>query len=268
MEACQATVVVGTRPAPSSGINGDSAHACPDLPGTTVVGAIYRADRSDRDYGRLWGRRGNRGRRIPGLGDHHVDRVAEVTDRRAVALAGHIGDVPTATAGLASTDPTVRATALGALLRLDHLTSEILTVALTDADPGVRRRAAQLAAGFPDVVLTGALRDSETLVAEMAAWACGEHEVVDDETLGLLIELGSKHREPLVREAAIAALGAIGDERGLATILKGCSDKPAIRRRSVIALAPFEGPEVEAALAKALTDKDWQVRDAAEELGN
>jgi HEAT repeat protein len=189
-----------------------------------------------------------------------------MTDRRAVALAGHIGDVATATAGLVSPDPTVRATALGAFLRLDQLTAEILTEFLDDADPGVRRRAAQLAAGFPDVALLGALHDSETLVAEMAAWACGEHEVVDDQTLDALIDLGSTHREPLVREAAIAALGAIGDERGLATILKGCSDKPAIRRRSVIALAPFEGPEVDAALAKALTDKDWQVRDAAEEL--
>jgi HEAT repeat protein len=43
-------------------------------------------------------------------------------------------------------------------------------------------------------------------------------------------------------------------------------DKPAVRRRAVIALAPFEGPAVEEALAKALTDRDWQVRQAAEDL--
>jgi hypothetical protein len=35
----------------------------------------------------------------------------------------------------------------------------------------------------------------------------------------------------------------------------------------VLALAPFEGPEVDAALARALTDRDWQVRQAAEDIG-
>jgi HEAT repeat protein len=69
-----------------------------------------------------------------------------------------------------------------------------------------------------------------------------------------------------VREAAVAALGAIGDERGLPAILHGCSDKPAIRRRAVLALAPFDGPDVDAALKSALDDRDWQVRQAAEDL--
>ncbi len=39
-----------------------------------------------------------------------------------------------------------------------------------------------------------------------------------------------------------------------------------MRRRAVIALAPFDGPEVDAALAAALGDRDWQVRQAAEDL--
>jgi hypothetical protein len=34
----------------------------------------------------------------------------------------------------------------------------------------------------------------------------------------------------------------------------------------VIALAPFEGPEVDAALERARADRDWQVRQAAEDL--
>jgi hypothetical protein len=33
-----------------------------------------------------------------------------------------------------------------------------------------------------------------------------------------------------------------------------------------LALAPFDGPEVTAALEKALLDRDWQVRQAAEDL--
>ena len=39
-----------------------------------------------------------------------------------------------------------------------------------------------------------------------------------------------------------------------------------MRRRAVLALAPFESPEVDAALERALVDRDWQVREAAEEL--
>ena len=46
----------------------------------------------------------------------------------------------------------------------------------------------------------------------------------------------------------MAALGAIGDPAGLAAILAATDDKPAVRRRAVIALAPFEGAEVDAAL--------------------
>ena len=69
-----------------------------------------------------------------------------------------------------------------------------------------------------------------------------------------------------MREAAVAALGAIGDERGLTAILKACDDKPTVRRRAVLALAPFDGDDVKAALTKALDDRDWQVRQAAEDL--
>ncbi len=39
-----------------------------------------------------------------------------------------------------------------------------------------------------------------------------------------------------------------------------------MRRRAVLALAPFDGPEVDAALQAALGDRDWQVRQAAEDL--
>ena len=72
----------------------------------------------------------------------------------------------------------------------------------------------------------------------------------------------------MCREAAVAALGAIGDPAGLPAILAATTDKPAIRRRAVIALAPFDGPDVDAALERARTDRDWQVREAAEELSS
>ena len=114
--------------------------------------------------------------------------------------------------------------------------------------------------------LRGALLDADDTVVEAAAWACGEHVAVDDDVLATLIELGVSAPDALVREACVAALGAIGDARGLPTILHGCADKPAIRRRAVLALAPFEGAQVNAALQLALTDRDWQVRQAAEDL--
>jgi hypothetical protein len=52
----------------------------------------------------------------------------------------------------------------------------------------------------------------------------------------------------------------------LAAILQATTDKPAVRRRAVLALAPFEGPEVDVALERARHDRDWQVRQAAEDL--
>jgi HEAT repeat protein len=74
------------------------------------------------------------------------------------------------------------------------------------------------------------------------------------------------HDDPLCRESAIAALGAIGEEAGLSSVIAGLDDKPAVRRRAVVALAAFEGPQVDAALERARGDSDRQVRDAVDEL--
>ena len=195
--------------------------------------------------------------------------------RRSVAVAGHTGDVDTARRGLGHVDGAVRGTALGALQRLGALGDDELAAALTDPDASVRRRASEIAARHPTVDLLGVLGDSDPAVVEAAAWACGEREVADDAVLDALIALATGHGpggEPLVRESAVAALGAIGADRGLDAILAGTADKPAIRRRAVLALAPFVGPdhprraEVAAALDRALADRDWQVRQAAEDL--
>jgi HEAT repeat protein len=152
------------------------------------------------------------------------------------------------------------------LLRLGELTDEQLRAALTDEAPSVRRRAAMIAGHRPSVSLLKVLGDTDETVVEAAAWACGEQEQVDDDVLETLIDLGVASSDALVREACTAALGAIGDPRGLPTILHGCTDKPAVRRRAVLALAPFEGAEVDAALQAALVDRDWQVRQAAEDV--
>jgi HEAT repeat protein len=190
--------------------------------------------------------------------------------RREVAVAGHAGDRATVIAGRASADPAVRATALGALERLGELTRGDLDEALRDEEPTVRRRAAELAAQHPDVALLDALADRDARVVEMAAWACGEQQrQIDDATLARLIELARSAADDLVREAAVAALGAIGDERAVDAIVAAVDDKPTVRRRAVLALAPFVGEQrapVEDALQRALADKNWQVRQAAEDL--
>jgi HEAT repeat protein len=186
--------------------------------------------------------------------------------RREVAIAGHTGDVATARRALDDADPHVRELALGACARLGVLSDDDVRSALRDPAPGVRRRAAELAAARPDVDLLVALGDADATVVEQVAWACGEHGAVSDTVMQRLVDLARSAGVALVRESAVAALGALGDERGLDAILSGCRDQPAVRRRAVLALAPFDGPQVEAAIDAALADRDWQVRQAAEDL--
>ena len=125
-----------------------------------------------------------------------------------------------------------------------------------------------MAAGLAGPDLAPLLGDGDPSVVEVAAWALGERGADSAAAVDELVGVAGSHDDPLCREAAVAALGAIGDERGLPAILAAMSDKPAVRRRAVIALTPFEGPEVDAAMAAALDDRDWQVRQAAEELGD
>jgi HEAT repeat protein len=202
-------------------------------------------------------------------GDQSDDLVFDPTlslRRREAALAGHRGDAATARAMLADPAAVVRGAALGALARTGDLTDADLSTALADPDAGLRQRAVALAAPRPGPPLLGMLRDPDATVVEVAAWALGERPTPEDGSVEALALLAGGHHDPLVREAAVAALGAIGDPAGLPAILRGLRDRPAVRRRAVLALAPFEGPEVDAALAGAREDRDWQVRQAAEEL--
>jgi HEAT repeat protein len=195
-----------------------------------------------------------------------ADRAAR---RRAAALAGHEADEAGARRSLTDPEPVVRATALGALERMAALTPGDLTAALGDASVIVRRRACEAAARIPGdrpPSLLAALRDEDPTVAEVAAWASGERDPAEPGVVGVLAATATEHPDALVREAAVAALGAIGDDAGLPAILAALDDKATVRRRAIIALAPFEGDEVEAALARGREDRDWQVRQAAEDL--
>ena len=192
--------------------------------------------------------------------------------RRRVIEAGHRADEPTARAALGDGNPAVRAAGLGALARMGALGADEVTAALCDDDPGVRRRAAEAAGhtGGPGrrpallAALRIALGDDDPLVAEAACWALGE--AGDRGSVEALGALARTHPDTRCREAAVAALGAIGDPAGAAAVLDALDDKPTVRRRATVALAAFEGPEVEAGLRRSLSDRDWQVRQAAEIL--
>ncbi|MFL6207079.1 MAG: HEAT repeat domain-containing protein [Acidimicrobiales bacterium] len=189
--------------------------------------------------------------------------------RREVIAAGHRDDPASARAGLTDADASVRAAAIGALERLGRLEPGDLDAALVDASVTVRRRAIEACAGRPGDAppsLLAALGDPDATIVEVAAWASGERQPPEAGVVRKLAELATDHPDALVREAAVAALGAVGDEAGRAAILAALADKATVRRRAVLALAPFDGPDVEAALAAALEDRDWQVRQAAEDL--
>ena len=169
-------------------------------------------------------------------------------------------------------DAAVRATALAALVNHGPrpVSSPTWIACVRDLDPRVRLRAAQVAprlgrAARNDTLLR-LLADHDAWVAEAAAYAIGEHPAPTAKAKAAVVAAATAHADPLVREAAVAALGAIGDPATLPAVLYACDDKPAIRRRAVLALAAFEGADVETRLHAALEDRDWQVRQAAEDL--
>ncbi|MEM8925433.1 MAG: hypothetical protein AAGD35_18165 [Actinomycetota bacterium] len=199
-------------------------------------------------------------------------------------------------AALQDTDPAVRRAALGAVFRLGVGRVDHLLAALDDPDPQVVRRAVELAARLgphrdetgdpvddgldgpdgdgpegPDGDLSERTTLAHRLVdllngpaAEVAAFALGELEVADARVVDALAAQVTEHDDALCRESAVAALGAIGQR--LDVVLAALGDVAAVRRRAVIALAAFEGPDARAALERAVDDRDWQVRQVAEDL--
>jgi len=184
--------------------------------------------------------------------------------RGDAALAGHVGDEPAARGFLNDPDAEVRATALGALVRMGRATPGDAAAALEDPDPRARRRACELGASLPGAAYARLLEDPDDVVVEAACYALGE--VSDLAAVPALVRIATTHADPLCRESAVVALGAIGDSESLPAILAALDDKPQIRRRAVIALAAIESVESDAALRRCLKDRDWQVRQAAEDV--
>ncbi|MHB1988245.1 MAG: HEAT repeat domain-containing protein [Acidimicrobiales bacterium] len=200
---------------------------------------------------------------------HDTGAASAARRKGAVAAAGHTGDALAARAGLEDDDPGVRAAAIGALVRLGTVALEDLSRGLDDPSPVVRKRTAELAwrsrcdRAEISVMLEGHLDDAPEVV-EAACYCLGE--LSGTGSVKALAQVATAHSDPLCRESAVAALGAIGGTAALPVILTALEDRPPVRRRAVLALASYEGPEVDRALARALEDRDWQVRQAAEDL--
>ena len=187
----------------------------------------------------------------------------------SIAIAGYRGEVQVVKDALGADDPELRITALGAALRLKILDGQMLQRGLTDPAWAVRRRAAELVprSGAGEAVelidsLVSLLDDDAC--AEVAAFALGELGVSDTRIASALQRQARHHDDPLCRESAIAALGTLGV--GRSTVIAALDDVATVRRRAVISLANFSGVAVEAAIRRALDDRDWQVRQAAEDL--
>lgn len=168
---------------------------------------------------------------------------------------------------MADPEPMVREAALAALHRLGECSAALLEDAFADPSPRVRSRAAELAAAVVGISPAPLLDDDDATVVEVACFACGETPWDDgDAPIETLSHIAQSHDNALCRESAAAALGAIGDPRGLDAVLAACGDRVTVRRRATLALAAFDDPRADAALHAALNDKDWQVRQAAEDL--
>jgi hypothetical protein len=219
------------------------------------------------------------GSRVPGRGHQPATepRDPDLAPLREAVIAGHARDAGTAMRLLEHVDPQVRAAALGALERIGTLDAPTRIAAIVDPHPVVRRRACLLsgrALARSEVqpaeldALVGALSgDADDAVVESAAWALGEAGPRAGAAARRALErVAAAHDDALCREAAVAALGALGDPAALEVVLGALADKPAIRRRAAVALAAFDDPRADDALRTCLVDRDWQVRQIAEDL--
>ena len=186
--------------------------------------------------------------------------------RQQLVQLAREGDLSLARELCGDGDPRVRASSVAVLSENDALDKSLIALGLSDPNPLVRMSVARAAAQNSSISVLELLNDEDSSVVEIACWAAGEQTEHNDSIIEALSGIVLEHEDALCRESAVAALGALGDARGLKSILKATKDIATVRRRAVIALAPFEGQAVTDALQLALSDRDWQVRQAAEDL--
>lgn len=191
---------------------------------------------------------------------------SSVDQRQRLIQSARKGDFSLAKELVTDSDPRVRSTSISVLSENLALDEALIAIALLDPNPMVRSSLARAAATNISIPVLDLLNDVDASVIEIACWAVGEQGEPNDLAIEILSRIALDHDDALCRESAVAALGALGDLRGLESILQATHDIATVRRRAVIALAPFEGEAVAEAVEIALSDRDWQVRQAAEDL--
>tara|TARA_B100000953_G_scaffold299835_1_gene301338 strand:- start:2046 stop:2666 length:621 start_codon:yes stop_codon:yes gene_type:complete len=193
--------------------------------------------------------------------EHLISRT-----RQKIVEAALNQDLAEAKKNIRHAEPSVRATALVVLGEKVSLDEKTLRIALSDSAVQVRSALAYLASQNFEVPVDSFLVDEDPVIVEIACWAIGERGEATDKILKVLQSIVETHNDPLCRESAVAALGALGNRDALGSILEATDDVATVRRRAILALSPFDGPEVDLAVDKALEDRDWQVRQAAEDI--
>ena len=199
--------------------------------------------------------------------------LAESPDESLLRAGFAIGDdyVAILRANLVDDVGRRRVLALRGMVRQGLVTDDEWLSAIEDRDVDVRREALNLIAHVDEIrhdvfeAMLRSLHDGDALVVDGAVFALGEHLYVG--AVDQLCVIATSHDDARCRESAIAALGAIGDDRARPAILAALDDKPPVRRRASVALSNFEGPDIDAALERARDDRDWQVRAAVNQLG-
>jgi HEAT repeat protein len=168
---------------------------------------------------------------------------------------------------LKSSDEVLRRIAVTALDRSAAVAHfELLAPLARDEVDSVRTAAAEKLGlcGSAGVHLLEALRnDPVAAVRESVATAYGE--LRDPNAIPWLAEVGKSDEDRQVREAAVAALGAIDDDSAIEPLLLAIAEgPPQVRRRAIAAITVYDDPRVESAIRKAALDRNPGVREAAE----
>ena len=137
---------------------------------------------------------------------------------------------------------------------------------LSDEDSAVRAAAAEKlgVCGHRSIEhLASAEADREPKVREAVATAYGE--LRQPSVIPWLVEVGKSDPDRTVKEAAVAALGAIGEDAAIDPLLMFITDgPPQVRRRAIAAITVFDDPRIEPAIQRAALDRNSGVREAAE----
>ncbi|GMQ92530.1 MAG: hypothetical protein BMS9Abin12_0006 [Acidimicrobiia bacterium] len=164
-------------------------------------------------------------------------------------------------------DPVLRRMATTALSReSSNAMFDSIVALLEDTDGSVRAAAAEklgVCGRRALEHLAEAAGDPEPKVREAVATAYGE--LADPSAIGWLVEVGNNDTDRTVKEAAVAALGAVGDDAAIDPLLGFiASGPPQVRRRAIAAITVFDDPRIEPAIQRATFDRNPGVRETAE----